>query len=142
LRALIFDTSDRSVWTVKIDPVDPPPVGLASPDLDSAVTNSLRDRADLARARKDIDNAQLSVKFTSNQRLPDVRLNASYLASGLGGTQVLRTGGFPGTIVGSGAATDFGSVLNQLVTGQYSTWAVGLSVSYPIGQGTEAANYT
>jgi outer membrane protein TolC len=141
LRALIFDTSDRSVWTVTIDPVDPPPVGLASPDLDAAVTNSLRDRADLARARKDIDNAQLSVKFTGNQRLPDVRLNASYLASGLGGTQVLRTGGFPGAISGSGAVTDFGSVLNQLFTGKYSTWAVGLSVSYPIGQAAEEANY-
>jgi outer membrane protein len=141
LRALIFDTSDRSVWNVKIDPIDPPPFGLAPPDLEAAVTGALRDRADLARARKDIDNAQVGVKFTSNQRLPDVRLNASYLASGLGGTQVLRTGGFPGTIVGSGAGTDFGSVLNQLVTGQYSTWAVGVSVSYPIGQATEEANY-
>src|SRR5204863_5041876 len=66
LRALIFDTSDRSVWTVMIDPVDPPPVGLASPDLDAAVANALRDRADLARARKDIDNAQVGGKLTGN----------------------------------------------------------------------------
>jgi len=141
LRTQIFDTSDPSVWTVKIDPIDPPPLGLASPDLDAAVANALRDRADLGRARKDIDNAQVGVKFTSNQRLPDVRLNASYLASGLGGTQVLRTGGFPGAITGSGGVTDFGSVLNQLITGRYSTWAVGLSVSYPIGQASEEANY-
>src|SRR5437867_6681440 len=141
LRTQIFDTSDPSVWTVKIDPIDPPPLGLASPGLDAAVANALRDRADLGRARKDIDNAQVGVKFTSNQRLPDVRLNASYLASGLGGTQVLRTGGFPGAITGSGGVTDFGSVLNQLITGRYSTWAVGLSVSYPIGQASEEANY-
>ena len=141
LRTLIFDTSDRTVWNVRIEPIDPPPLGLASPDVEAAVTRALRDRADLARARKDIDQAQVDAKFTSNQRLPDVRLNASYLASGLGGTQVLRTGGFPGTIVGPGAATGFGSVLNQLFTGQYSTWAVGVSVSYPIGQATEEANY-
>jgi outer membrane protein len=141
LRALIFDTSDRSAWTVRIDPIDPPLVGLAAPDLEAAVTNAVRDRADLARARKDIDNAQVGVKFTSNQRLPDVRLNASYLASGLGGTQILRAGGFPGTIVGAGPVTDYGSVLNQLFTGQYSTWALGLSVSYPIGHATEEANY-
>jgi len=141
LRTLIFDTSDRSVWNVPIDPIDPPPLGLTSPDLEAAVTNALRDRADLARARKDIDHAQVNVKFTSNQRLPDVRLDASYLSTGLGGTQVLRSGAFPGTIVGSGAATGFGSVLNQLFTGQYSTWAVGVNVSYPIGQATEEANY-
>jgi outer membrane protein TolC len=92
-------------------------------------------------ARKDIDNARITEKFTDNQRLPDVRANASYLANGLGGTEVLRTGGFPGTIVGPGAATDFSSVLNQLFTGRYSTWAVGVSVSYPVGQATEQANY-
>jgi len=141
LRALIFDTSDRNVWSVKIMPADPPLLGLASPDLEAAVTNALGQRTDLGRARKDIENAGVNVKFTNNQRLPDVRVNASYLASGLGGTQVLRTGGFPGTIVGSGASTDFASVLNQLFAGQYSTWAVGVSVSYPIGQATEEANH-
>ena len=141
LRTLIFDTSDRSVWNVSIDPIDPPPVGRSSPDLEAAVTNALRDRADLLRARKDIASAQVGVTFTSNQRLPDVRLNASYLANGLGGRQILRAGGFPGTIVGPGAATSFGSVLNQLFTGQYSTWAMGVNVSYPIGPATEEANH-
>jgi outer membrane protein TolC len=141
LRALIFDTSDRNVWNVQIDPVDSPPLAVVSPDLDAAVTNALRSRADLARARKEIDNAQLTVKFTGNQRLPDIRLNLSYLASGLGGTQLLRSGGFPGTIVGSGVATDFGSVLNQLFTNRYPTWAVGVGVNYPIGQATEEASY-
>jgi outer membrane protein TolC len=141
LRTLIFDTSDRNVWNVRIEPTDPPPLGLVSPDLEAAVTNALRDRTDLARSRKDIENAAITVKFTNNQRLPDFRLNARYLASGLGGTQVLRTGEFPGTIIGSGTATGFGSVLNQLLTGKYSTWAVGFSVSYPIGHGSEEASY-
>jgi HAE1 family hydrophobic/amphiphilic exporter-1 len=141
LRTLIFDTSDRSVWNVKIEPADSPPVGLTAPDIDAAITNALKDRADLERARKDIENAGVSVKYTNNQRLPDVRVNASYSANGLGGTQVLRTGGFPGTIVGPGPATDFGSVLNQLFTSQYPTWNVGVSVNYPIGQSIEEANY-
>src|SRR5207244_250172 len=84
---------------------------------------------------------QTSVAFAGNQRLPDVRVNASYLASGLGGTQVLRTGGFPGTIAGAGAITDFGSVLNQLFSRAYPTWSAGVSVSYPIGESAEEANY-
>jgi HAE1 family hydrophobic/amphiphilic exporter-1 len=141
LRTLIFDTSDRGVWSVNIDPVDSPPLRAASPDLDAAVTNALRDRADLERARKDIERARVALTFSGNQRLADVRVNASYVASGLGGTQVLRTGGFPGTIVGPGAATNFGSVLNQLFTNQYPTWTVGLSVNYPLGQAAEEANY-
>jgi outer membrane protein TolC len=141
LRILIFDPTQRDAWAVKIEPVDTPPVGALTPDLDAAVTNALSNRADLLRARKDINISQTSVKFAGNQRLPDVRVNASYLASGLGGTQVLRTGGFPGIIVGPGAITDFGSVLAQLFNRAYPTWSAGVSVSYPIGQSAEEANY-
>jgi len=141
LRALIFDTSDRSVWNLKIVPIDPPPHGTAPPDLDAAIASALRDRADLARARKDIDRAQVDVKFTENQRLPDLRVNASYLARGLGGTEVLRDGQFPGTVIGSGSVIGFGSVLDQLFRGQYSTWSVGLTLNYPIGQSVEQAEH-
>ncbi len=141
LRALIFDTSDRASWNVGIRPIDPPPLGLSSPDLDAAVTNALRDRTDLEQARKGIARSQVDVKFTANQRLPDVRVGASYLAAGLGGTQVLRTQDFPGTIIGPGAVTGFGSVLSDLLTGRYSTWGVGLTVNYPLGHSTEEADY-
>jgi hypothetical protein len=106
------------MWTVKIEPIDSAPIGAPAPDLDAAITRALSDRADLRRARKDIDSLQTNVRFASNQRLPDVRVNASYQASGLGGTQVLRVGGFPGTIVGGGANTDFNgaqSAVQQLL---------------------------
>jgi HAE1 family hydrophobic/amphiphilic exporter-1 len=141
LRLLIFDTTQRDTWNVKIEPVDSPPVAMPAVDVDAAVTRGLSERADLARARKDIDNAGIGLKYSASQKLPDVRLNASYQASGLGGTQVLRTGGFPGTIVGPGANTSFGTVLNQLFTSDFPTWAVGVSVSYPIGQSVEQANH-
>src|SRR5436190_63824 len=50
LRLLIFDTGDRSVWNVKVDPIDAPPITTAAVDVDAAVTNALRDRTDLVRA--------------------------------------------------------------------------------------------
>jgi outer membrane protein len=141
LRLLIFDPTDRSAWNVQIEAVDSPPVSTATLDVEAAVTTALRDRTDLAAARKTIDIARTNERFTGNQRLPDVRLNAAYQANGLGGTQVLRSGGFPGTIVGPGAVTSFGSVLNQLFANDYPTWSVGVSVSYPLGQSTNEANY-
>ena len=142
LRVLILDTTQRDAWTVALDAVDSPPVGLGAPDTDAAIATALRERTDLVRARKDIETAQTTLKFTDNQRLPDVRLNASYAANGLGGTQVLRDGStFPGTIIGSGVVTPFGSVLGQLFGRDYPTWNVGVSVSYPIGQSAEEANH-
>jgi len=141
LRLLIFDTTQRDTWNVKIEPIDSPPIAMPAVDVDAAVARGLSDRADLARARKDIDNAGIGLKYSASQKLPDVRFNASYQASGLGGRQVLRAGGFPGTIVGPGAITSFGTVLNQLFAGDFPTWAAGVSVSYPIGQSVEQANH-
>ena len=140
LRLLIFDAARREIWNVALNPVDSPPVGSAAVDVEAAVTNALHDRADLERARKDVENAKTALRLSGNQKLPDVRLNGSYQASGLGGTQILRTGGFPGTILGPGQVTTFGTILDQVAKGEYPTWAVGVSVSYPIGQSVDEAN--
>jgi outer membrane protein TolC len=141
LRLLIFDASDPAAWNVELDLTDAPPMVSVTPDVQAAVATALRDRADLSRARKDIENARTNVSFANSQRLPDVRLNASYQASGLGGTQVLRAGGFPGTVVGPGDATAFGAVLNQLFVNKYPTWSAGVSVSYPLGTSAQDADY-
>src|SRR5262249_16293829 len=138
---LIFDTSEPDTWTVSIQTVDSPPISIVPIDLDAAIAGALRSRTDVQRGRLDIENTQTNVKYAASQRLPDVRVNASYLASGLGGTEVIRSGGFPGTVIGSGAVTDFGSVLNQLFERNYPTWAVGFSLSYPLGKSAEEANY-
>ena len=142
LRMLILDPTQRDNWNVAIEAIDSPPIATPTLDVDRAITRALADRADLQRARKDIDNAKIGVVYTDNQKLPDVRLNANYQASGLGGTQVQRnlSNGFPGTIVGPGQITDFGSVLGQLFGRDYPTWSVGLSVSYPIGENADQAN--
>lgn len=141
LRGLIYDPTDRDIWNIKLKPVDAPPLLTSSVDLDAAVTNALRDRTDLVRARSELENSAASVKLASNQRLPDLRVNGAYQASGLGGTEVLRTGGFPGTVVGDGRVTAFGSVLDQLLRNDFPTWSFGVTLSYPIGRSQEEANY-
>jgi outer membrane protein TolC len=141
LRLLIYDPTDRAVWNLKIEPIDSPPISQPTLDVEAAVTRALGGRTDIVRSKKGIENADATVKYAANQKLPDVRVNASYAAAGLGGTQVLRTGGFPGTVVGPGTSVDFGSVLNQLLSHNYPTWVVGVSLSYPLGQSNEEANY-
>ena len=140
LRLLIMDATDPAAWLTQIEVTDAPPVATPTLDVDAAVRRALADRSDLQRSRKDIETANVEVAYTTNQKLPDVRVNANYAANGLGGTQVLRTGGFPGTIVGPGPGTDFGSVLGQLFSSDYPIWSVGLNVSYPLGTSADQAN--
>ena len=136
LRRLIMDPSETSFWQVQLDLADEP-VGRADlPDLDSVVAKAQNERYDVARARNDVSNAATNVDFHSNQRLPDVRLETSYAGAGLGGSQLLRTGAFPGVVTGS-INSGFGNVLGQTFGTNYPTWSLGITVSYPIGRSFE-----
>src|SRR5215831_9121082 len=140
LRRLIMDPTDASFWAVRLDPIDEPPDPVSSPDADVAVGKALDGRYDLARASHDLENAKTNVDYLGNQRLPDVRLEASYRGSGLGGTEFLRTGVFPGIVTGT-RDRGFGDALGQAFTPDYPTWSVGVTVSYTLGHSYEEASH-
>jgi len=139
LRRLIMDPTDATFWRVGLEPIDQPAGATAPPDADAATTTALKERSDLSLARNDLENAQTNVKFLDNQRLPDVRFEASYRTGGAGGTQLLRTGPFPGTVTGR-LERGFGDALGQMFSYDYPTWSVGVTLSYPIGRSFEEAS--
>ncbi len=139
LRRLIVDPADAAFWQVRLDPVEEPAPAGPLLDVDTAVTNALNERYDLARADHDLENARTTVRFLTNQRLPDVRLETSYRGNGLGGTQFLRAGSFPGVVTGT-RPRSLGDALGQVFSNDYPTWSLGLTVSYPLGRSYEAAS--
>src|SRR5262249_40218540 len=104
--------------------------------VDAIVTQALDGRYDIGRARNEVRNATSSVEFLSNQKLPDVRVETSYSGTGLGGTQLVRTGGFPGIVTGR-VNSGFGDVLGQVFGRDYPAWSLGVTVSYPLGRSFE-----
>ena len=141
LRRLIIDPADTAFWQRRLDPVDDPSGRLPAPDVDAVVAKAMNERYDVGRAQNDIENAATNVAFYSNQRLPDVRLETSYRGNGLGGAQLLRTGIFPGTIIGT-TNSGFGGVLGQTFGTDYPTWSFGVTVSYPLGHSFEEVSRT
>jgi outer membrane protein TolC len=140
LRRLIIDPAETAFWKTHLDPSDEAIGRAPLPDVDAAVAQALDGRYDLSRAQKDLDNAKTNVDFLRNQRLPDVRLETSYRGSGLAGTQLVRTGAFPGVITGS-LNRGLGDALGQAFTPDYPTWSFGVTVNYPLGHSYEDANY-
>jgi outer membrane protein TolC len=139
LRRLIIEPSDVSFWRMRIDPVEETTGRGPLPDVDAVVASALNARYDVARAGIELENARTNVEFLSNQRLPDVRLEASYRGNGLGGTQFLRGGGFPGEVIGT-RNRGFGNALGQAFGADYPTWSLGVTVNYPLGQSFEEAS--
>jgi len=139
LRTLIIDPKRADYWSVRLDPAERVPAVSGQPDVEAAVRRALGERSDVAQARKEIENSDTNVALAKNQTLPDLRAQATYLTNGQGGSRLLRTGGFPGTITGV-QATSFGDVLGQVLSSDYPTWTVGLTLSYPLGRSADEAN--
>jgi outer membrane protein len=77
------------------------------------------------------------VALAKNAVLPDVRVQATYLTNGLGGTEQLRET-FLGPVTGQ-APVAFGDVLRQIFAANYPTWTVGVTFSYPLGRSQDEA---
>jgi len=138
LRMLIFDPDNAGFWVTAIETTERPNFDTAVPDVDAVVGKALMTRLDIVRAKDDLENAKTNVRFYKNQILPDIRFQLNFQSSGLGGTQLIRTGGFPGTIVGS-TEVPFGVVWSQIVHADYPTWIAGINVTYPLGHSVEDA---
>ena len=139
LRTLIIDPKRSDYWSVRLDPAERVP-GIGAPaDVDAAVRRALAERADIDQARREIENTDTTIALAKNQTLPDLRAQATYVTNGQGGSRLLRTGGFPGTIVGT-EVTPYGSVLGQVFSSDFPTWTVGLTLSYPLGRSADEAN--
>ena len=139
LRALVFDPKRADFWTARLEPADAVPPAAAPPDVDGAVRRALTERPDVAEARKQIQIGDTNVMLSKNQTLPDLRLQATYATNGLGGSKLLRTGGFPGTVIGTDN-TSFGTVLGQVFSADFPTWTLGFTLNYPLGKSLEEAN--
>ncbi len=141
LRALIADPAGPEFWSMRVEPTDQPMMAPPRPiDVDAAVSNALQNRTDIIQTKKQLESADINIRFYNNQRLPDVNLEASYGLTGLGGTQYeFGQGGFPPPIVGQ-TNRSFGSVLSDVFRNQFPSWTLGVTIGYPIGRSAAEAN--
>lgn len=141
LRTLIYDPSMPDFWTIRIEPSELPSFDAAAApiDVDGSVRNALERRTDLQQQRKDLQASDVDIRYFRNQTLPDITASFDYGLTGLGGTRIIRTDGFPGDIIGQ-TARGFGAVLGDLFGNQYPSWTLNLSIGYPIGTSTQEAN--
>jgi len=137
LRSLVMNPSQPGFWTTVFKPSDQPVLAPRAIDVDAAVKNALANRTDIQQLKKQMNSTDITLKYTENQKLPGVDLQARYGVTGLGGTQyeydnAAIAGGAPPTPIGQ-SIRSFGSVLGDVFGNNFRTWSVAVNVSYPIG---------
>lgn len=140
LRTLIFDPQSPDFWSQHLEPIDQPTLSSAQIDPEAAVKSALDKRTDVLQSKKLMQQSEINIKYTKNQTMPALNVNAGYTTNGLGGVTCQRDpdlASHPCLTDSNGAPIPlrigYGSVLSDTFSAAYPSWNVGVSVSYPIG---------
>ncbi len=141
LRTLVMNPSQPDFWTTRLEPSDQPTLTAQPIDVEAAVANALSNRTDIARAKKEMDQTDINLKYYRNQRLPAVDVSASYNTVGTAGTlRDVKVDPETGQAIATDlAARSFAEALRDVIGNDFRTWSLQLNVSYPIGRSVAEA---
>jgi outer membrane protein TolC len=132
LKRFIVSGTDDPLWRQTLRPVDLPSLQAPPADVEGAIRTALAQRTDVLNTRKNLDVNDVNIRYYRNQALPDLDLNASYGAQGIGGTFFRREGsGIESKVVGT-IPGGFLDALGVLRHQEYPNWNFSVTMSYPL----------
>jgi len=102
-------------------PVDYPLVQMIQTDVAASTRTALTRRPDYLSAKEGIARQNILVQFNRNQLWPEIDLQGSYGLNGRGHS--------------------YGGYNDNLATGDYPVWGIGVAVSIPLGNRQARSNY-
>lgn len=126
-------TADPVLRSARIETTTPLDIPAREPvrPAEDFVAEALRKRPELGEARLQIENSHIALRGTRNELLPELDLVASGQNAGLGGQPNPLAAPTtlpppPGTIGG------LGTNLEQIFTGRYPTYSIGVQLTLPL----------
>jgi outer membrane protein TolC len=134
---------DPAMFLVKLRAQESPkrPEAVQVPTLEESIKIALENRPEIRQALLDMQNKDVDVQYTRNQRLPAFDVTASYNQNGTGGTQIVRTsnqiGAAASTVIPGGLSNAFG----QLFSYNYTGYSLGFSFVLPLSNKAAEADH-
>ena len=131
LKNLLSKRTDPALDAAEVVTTDPlpEPQEMDVPDLNAALQSALSHRPDLLQAENDVENQNISGRFTKNAMLPQLSTFGLYAGSGLQGTSLL-----------GGASTGGGGSLNQAFGAANPEYGAGLTYFMYLGNRSAQAD--
>jgi outer membrane protein TolC len=117
LRALM----NSEQWAPEIVPVDSPPEPRETPKEQALIEAALENRRDYRQALREYESREALTGYYRNQKLPGLDLTAGAGLSGLSGNR--------------------SHALDDVSTGDFYSWQVGVEFSIPLGNRAASGNY-
>ncbi len=140
LKKILNITSVKS----RIVPVDKPDTIKIPVDFNGFLLEALNNRPDIKRAKLDLENNRIKVKYARNQLLPDLQLTATYYTTGQGGDQLIYAPGsiFEAREVIGVIKKDIWNTINDSISNIYKNYSIGLNLKMPLSLKKEKAQLT
>ena len=137
LRKILNISSEQS----RINPVEEPVAESIPVDFNGFLLEALDNRPDIKRAKLNMENNKIRVKYARNQMLPNLQLTASYYTTGQGGDQLIYGPGsiFEARPVIGVIKKDVWNTINDTISNIYQNFSVGLNLTVPLSMKKERA---
>ena len=130
-RLINFDTVVDDPFSYDLVAVEEPEQAVPPVDVEEAVRIALDNDPQVVQQRIELRNAELNLAAARNQLLPNLSVTGSFNLQGRGGTRIIRTGGIGGEEVEI-IETGFGTAISQVFSGDFNTWRVSATLSFPL----------
>ena len=139
-RQLNVESFTPAGWTVDIVAVGEPLSSSEPIDVEEAIQEAIANDPVVRQNRLNLESRRIDLHAARNQLLPQVDLIGRIALSGLGGDRIFRTDIFGGGIseIQEGGLPES---LEQLFSGDFRDWSVGLQVSFPVGNSFARAQH-
>ncbi|MDQ1352936.1 MAG: TolC family protein [Acidobacteriota bacterium] len=128
-------------------PTEKPEIKKIDVDFDGLLSEGLNNRPDVERAKLNLENSQIGVKYARNQALPELQLSATYYATGRGGKKTTYKPGKSPILPDFNPETDIekieertmGDAMHDVFNRLYKNFRVQLSLTMPLSFSLEKA---
>jgi outer membrane protein TolC len=130
---------------LKLIPTDSPNVDLVKTDMNTFLLEALQNRPDILKARLDLKNKNINVRYFRNQMLPDLQLQATYYTTGQGGTEKQFSGNpffDPNAKLIGSVTKDIWASIQDTIKALYQNYSVSLNLKIPLSFKKERAQLT
>ncbi len=128
-------------------PTEKPEIKKIDVDFDGFLSEGLNSRPDVERAKLNLENSRIGVKYARNQALPELQLSASYYSTGRGGDIIIYKEGKSPFMPDFDPTTDIeridkksiGEAMDDVFKRLYKNFQVQLSLTMPLSFSLEKA---
>jgi len=132
LKMLINLSEEEEKGLREVVALDKPKLEEQRVSLDEALATAMQKRTDLKISQIGLKNQELSLSYTKNQLLPNLRLSSRYWSPGVSGTQIIYQGNPLDGIVLNRVVQSSSQALKDAFNFKYKNFSVSLSLDIPL----------